>query len=225
MHLYLLRKSILKILNNHIRKNKLFTRFLFDIKIGYNDRIHWDFTTLILKKVLAEHVKPMDKVLEIGTGPFALLSQWLRRQCNCTIHAGDINPRYVDSARQCIMLNSSTISVFQSDLFDGITECYDVIFFNSVYIPTERGRADGIDKLHEYRTDWCGGLDGLETIKKFLVESKGHLLPKGKVLLGFNGAYIKKNNVMRLCEQSGFSITGMRASPVFPSKVFVLEPT
>jgi methylase of polypeptide subunit release factors len=218
----LLKRALLRILNNHIRKNRLITRFLFGLQPGFNDRIQWDFTTLILPSCLKGRVAASDKVLEIGTGPFALLSQWLFHRYGCTVHASDINGNYVESARKCICLNNSDVTVFQSDLFENIAGIYDVVFFNAVYIPAERGKRDGIDGLHAYTTDWCGGPEGHETIARFLSGSKAHVAPLGKVLLGFNGKYLRDETVERLCLQTGFTIIGRHGFPMYPSKVFVL---
>jgi len=78
-------------------------------------------------------------------------------------------------------------------------------------------------RWHEYKTDWCGGKDGLETIKRFLTDSKAHLLPNGKVFLGFNSNYLKEHTVNRLCKSIGYMITDIYSFPLYPSKVFILE--
>ncbi len=119
--------------------------------------------------------------------------------------------------------NGATLEITQSNLFENIHDSYDVIFFNSVYIPTQRGISDGIDALHEYRTDWCGGEDGLQTIGRLLLDSKKYLLPNGKLLLGFNTSYLKADLLRELCENAGYAITDVCSFPIYPSRVFVLE--
>jgi methylase of polypeptide subunit release factors len=197
---------------------------MFNIKIGNDARIHWDFTTIILKKCLKNNVRASHSVLEMGTGPFALLSIWLSRKRQCIIDACDINGNYVKSALQCIEQNNASLKVIQSNLFENIGDSYNVIFFNSVYIPEDRGIADGIGALHEYETDWCGGKDGLQTIRIFLTDSKKHLLPNGKLLLGFNTSYLKAHILRELCESLGYTIKDVCSYPLYPSRVFVLEP-
>ena len=119
--------------------------------------------------------------------------------------------------------NNASLKVIQSDLFENISSSYDVIFFNSVYIPTARGITDGIDALHEYQTDWCGGEDGLRTIKQFLIDSRRHLLPGGKLLLGFNTSYLRENSLRELCVSLEYSLADVCSFPLYPSRVFVLK--
>jgi methylase of polypeptide subunit release factors len=69
-----------------------------------------------------------------------------------------------DHARKTIDLKSVSVTVVQSDLFAALDNTYDLIFFNSVYIPRKIGQTLRIDTLHSYETDRCGGNDGIETI-------------------------------------------------------------
>ncbi|MBN1294792.1 MAG: class I SAM-dependent methyltransferase [Candidatus Latescibacteria bacterium] len=175
-----------------------------------------------MKRCLQSHINLSQKILEMGTGPFALLSIFLHRKYHCTVHACDINENYVDSALKCIKMNNSSVNVFQSDLFEHITGQYDIIFFNSVYIPTARGIADGIDRLHEHVTDWCGGRDGTESIYKFLINAKKHLLPNSKLLLGFNRSYLKEAALKKVCASCGYTLSDTCSFPLYPSLIFVL---
>ncbi len=84
-------------MNNCIRRNKLLTRLLFNVKVPNSDDIHWDFTTLVLKKALDEILKPDLKILEIGTGPYAILALHLYKKGYTNLIATDINPDYIMS--------------------------------------------------------------------------------------------------------------------------------
>jgi methylase of polypeptide subunit release factors len=219
-----LKKMLLQILNIHVRRNRLLTKLLFGVKVDADSRIHWDFTTIILKRFLWTHVLSSHKVLEIGAGPYALLSIGLQRKRRCAVHACDINESYVTSALQCIRSNSASVDMVQSDLLQNIKGRYDIIFFNSVYIPTARGIFLGIDRLHKQTTDWCGGTDGMETIRNFIAGSRQHLTFQGKVLLGFNRIYLDMAVVKRCCASSGFTVAGIYSFPFYPSVIFVFEP-
>lgn len=218
-----LKSKIIKILNIYVRRNSFISILIFGVKIQDNRRIHWDFTTIILKKCLLQCVKPWHKVLEVGTGTYAILSIFIAKHRRCDVVACEINEEYVLGAQTTAKLNASPIKLLQSDLFENINNKFDIIFFNSIYIPRETGKKLGIDKLHEWESDWCGGGTGTETIKKFLIDAATHLNEKGEVLLGFNIKYLKENLITKLCGDHGYYIKARCSSFFNPSRVFVLR--
>ena len=60
--MYRIKTIFIQFLNNCIRRNKLLTRLLFNVKVPNSDDIHWDFTTLVVKKALNEILKPDFKI-------------------------------------------------------------------------------------------------------------------------------------------------------------------
>ena len=81
--------------------------------------------------------------------------------------AADINPEAI----KCAKLNSKKlkISFIQSDLFSNISEKFDLIVFNTPYLPKE----PPLDP------QWSGGK---EFIEKFLKNAKKHITLNGKIL-------------------------------------------
>jgi hypothetical protein len=75
-------KFLLKILNRYIRGNNFLTRILFKLKVEKFERIYWDFTTLALLKCLKKCITNKTDLLEIGTGPYALLSIFFTKGSN-----------------------------------------------------------------------------------------------------------------------------------------------
>ena len=211
------------ILNNHLRYNYLLTYYLFGLKIKSKERIHWDFTTLILKKVLRKYIKDSNEILEIGTGPFALLSIYISMRFHCNIKATDINDNYVNSAINFIKYNNKVIPVVQSDLFEKIKDVYDIIFFNSVYISEERGNNSNISKLHRYKTDWCGGKNGYETIEKFLSDSRYYLKDCNSIImLGLNPHYVNLQDIYKICILNKLNIVKKHKSFLNPCIVLII---
>ena len=215
--------SVLKPLNNHIRKSSFITSLLFGVKVHKQHRIHWDFTTLALKRCLPQVVKPHDKILEIGTGPYALLSVFLKKSIDCEVWACDINTDYIEEAAKTAKANSTELKVTQSNLFSNINQKFNVIFFNIVYIPRAVGKKLGIFKLHKYETDWCGGEDGLETIVRFLQDAVLYLRTEGVILMGFNTKYLDQKQVIQLSKTYGYSVAVMSGQLFNPSVVLKLK--
>ena len=218
-----LRILIQNILNKYIRKKVLITRLIFGVKIIKDQRIQWDFTTLLLKGCLLKHIRPGSKVLEIGTGPYAILSIFLAKHIFADVIACDINETYVTNARKIVILNSVSVKVVHSDLFDNISGPFDIIFFNSIYIPRHVGEKLGIDKLHDNESDWCGGRKGIDTINRFLRNAHFYLKENGKVLLGFNPKYLQEKLVREIYQKCGFILKTHYTSFLNPSCVYILQ--
>jgi methylase of polypeptide subunit release factors len=128
-----------------------------------------------------------------------------------------------DHARKTIDLNSVSVTVVQSDLFTALDNTFDLIFFNSVYIPRRIGQTLRIDTLHSYETDWCGGNDGIETIQRFLGDASAHMRVDGKILLGYNPVYVDEDLIIQLGMNAGYAIKGQYKSYYNPSRILILH--
>lgn len=215
--------TFLRLLNQTVRRNALLTWCLFGVRARTDRRIHWDFTTLVLRECLARRVRPWHRVLEVGTGPYGILAIPLVKRGGCDVVACDISESYVESARDTARRNGVSLDVVQSDLLGAVCGQFDIIFFNSVYIPREVGRALGIDRFHERESDWCGGETGMETIVRFLSEAGPHLKRGGEVLLGFNSRYLRTESVVKRCLEKGYGLKTLCRSAWNPSRVLVIR--
>lgn len=215
-------KYLLKILNQNIRGNKFLTKLLFGVKVEKFGRIFWDFTTIALRNCLKEIAKCESEILEIGTGPYAILSIFLFNKYKCKITACDINKEYIIKAQETIKRNCANINLIESDLFANVSGIYDIIFFNSVYIPENKGKSSGISKLHKYKSDWCGGEDGADIIDKYLLSAKNFLSKSGYIVLGYNPRYLRDEIVLELCKNYNYKIVSTYKYFLNPSKVILL---
>lgn len=209
-------------LNKYIRRNRILTRLIFGLNILDKSNIHWDFTTLVLKKALHQIVKYNNKILEIGTGPYAILALYFYKKGYYKIVASDINTNYIGIARQTATFNNADLVIVKSNLFSSIMGRYDIIFFNSVYIPEKIGKKLRLYTIHKYKTHWCSGESGTEIIENFLKYSVDYLLPHGKILLGFNPYYLPKQKMYNLCLSYNYTIQNEVKLPFIPSVVFTL---
>ena len=123
--------------------------------------------------LLAENldIKEGQSVLEIGTGS-GLVSMYASRLTD-DITATDINYNALELAEENFEKNNiNTIKLEFGDLFEPVKDKkFDVILFNTPYLPTEE--EDIIDSDLNYAFD--GGSDGRKIIDRFLNEVKNHL--------------------------------------------------
>jgi methylase of polypeptide subunit release factors len=202
-----------------IRSNRLLAQTLFGVNLLAANRIYWDFTTLALRRTLLEHVRSKDRVLEIGTGPYGLLSIMLAKRLGCSVAATDIDLEYCTHARRCALANDVAIHIEPSDLFEHVDGSFDLIFWNAVYIPLETGVRLGFDRMHSRRTDWCGGESGIEEISRFLHQASSHLTSRGIILVGFNPFYLRLSAVTQAATDASLRITDCYGHFGNPSRV------
>lgn len=113
--------------------------------------------------------------LDLGTGcgfHAILISQFA-----CNVYAVDINPRAVEMTRLNVALNAvKTIDVLSGDLFNPVrNKKFDLIVSNPPSLLPVR--------LHEKRVYQDGGKDGMEILKKIIIQIPSYLSAKGRCYL------------------------------------------
>lgn len=123
-------------------------------------------------------INDTDKVLEIGTGS-GVVSISASLKC-LEVTSTDINPHAIKCAESNIKLNNrENITVILSDLFENIEDKYDLILFNTPYLPV-------IEEEHvddDYSKAWDGGESGREVIDKFIEQAPSYLKKGGRIQL------------------------------------------
>ncbi|WP_305556439.1 HemK2/MTQ2 family protein methyltransferase [Methanobrevibacter sp. V74] len=116
-------------------------------------------------------------VLEIGTGSGIVAMYASRLTDNITVT--DVNFDACELARKNFQANNiENIEILFGNLFEPLeNRKFDVILFNTPYLPTEEGEV--IDDTLNYAFD--GGLNGRKVIALFLNELKSHLNDGGIV--------------------------------------------
>ncbi len=120
-------------------------------------------------------VSPGQRLLEIGSGTGILAIHAAKQGAEVT--ALDINPHAVECTKQNALKNNVSIKVVRGDLFEGITEEFDVVIFNPPYLPGKVASTSWIEKA------WSGGEEGGEIAVRFLAEAWKHLASGGSVYL------------------------------------------
>jgi len=99
-------------------------------------------------------------------------------------------------------LEDSNSRICDGDLFENITETYDVIVSNPPYIDPVLDRAEQSVKEHEPHEALYGGADGMECIERIIVDSKKHLTEKGVLYIEHEPEQAKE--IKRLAVVHGF---------------------
>ncbi|WP_462316507.1 HemK2/MTQ2 family protein methyltransferase [Methanobrevibacter sp.] len=122
-------------------------------------------------------IKSNQSVLEIGTGSGIVAMYASRLTDNITVT--DINFDACELARKNFEANNiENIEILFGNLFEPVeNRKFDVILFNTPYLPTEEGEV--IDDTINYAFD--GGLNGRKVIDVFLNEVGNHLNDGGIV--------------------------------------------
>ena len=124
--------------------------------------------SFLLEKELVNYIKKYkpQSVLDMGTGT-GIQAIAAKKNGVKEVVAADINSKAI----LCAKKNSKNLDIvfIQSDLFSNIYEKFDLIVFNTPYLPPE----SPLDP------QWSGGK---KFIVNFLKESKKHLSPNGKVI-------------------------------------------
>jgi len=189
--------------------SRRFTRAAFGLELPELEEgeQYFDATTLALARSCRRRVASGERVLDLGTGSFALLGLWLRRSRRCEVTCTEVDARVAVRARECIRRNGAALPVLDSSLLDGLEGAFDVVVFNPPYVPTRVGEERGMPEV--LRRRWDGGEDGLVTIRAFLAAfaASGSI---ERALFGANRWHVPRARLRPLVE----ALSGVRIEAV-----------
>ena len=115
------------------------------------------------------------KVLEMGCGKGLISCHLAYNGAHLT--AVDINPQAVKCTKNNLKNNQLDGQVINSDLFQQIDSCFDLLIFNPPYLSAEEEGLGMIEKA------WAGGPTGTEVLAKFMEQGREHLSSQGKIIV------------------------------------------
>lgn len=184
----------------------------------------WDWTTIQLRRAMARRVASGASLLDMGTGPVAVLGIWASRERGCAVLAVDHVAEVVKGAGSAVRLAGAPVKVLESSLFQAVDGLFDVIVFNAPYIDEKSGVRLGLLDSDLARKRWGGGEDGLETVERFLADAHRHLAAGGEILLGVNLFYVLDSMVRERIEVKGWRLARVWTNRMTRAAVYALRP-
>lgn len=203
---------------------------LFRLLFGFNvlpDCIAtggWDWTTLVLCSVLRRSCTPATVLLDVGTGPSAVLACYAALRLGCReVWASDCLPWVIDAARRQVdKVHAATVQCACGDLFDATDRRFDLVVFNAPYLTRQRSENLGLLSGIWARERFDGGPDGCSTIRRFLALLPGHLAEGGIAALGVNTFHVSRPRVEELISRSDLRCVGTARAPFVRSRAYLL---
>ena len=172
-------------------------------KVNSNVLIPRQDTETLVEQVL-KIVKPGMKVLDLCTGSGCVLISVLINAPELTGMGSDISKTALLVAKENAKLHEVDAEWVRSDLFDNITETFDVIMANPPYIPTGE-ILSLMPEVRDFEPENAldGGADGLDFYRKIAGQVKDYLNPGGYVYMEIG--YDQGEAVSELMRNAGFT--------------------
>lgn len=119
-------KSEIKELSYVFKNNKFI--FLSDNGVFSKDKIDFGSKSLV-ETFLASASKTVNNVLDVGCG-YGFMGITISKILNCHVDMVDINKRALHLAKKNILKNEVDADVIESNIYDAVTNKYDVIITN-----------------------------------------------------------------------------------------------
>lgn len=141
-------------------------------------------TEILVEEILKITTK---NLLEVGTGSGAIAISIKKNLPDCNVWASDISSKALRIAKKNAKKIGTNIKFVKSDLLEKISENFEIIVANLPYIPKNSTKIQKSVTEFEPQIALFGGNDGLDLIRKLLIQiSKLSQKPKF-VLLEFGG--------------------------------------
>lgn len=153
----------------------------YKIKVNENVLIPRPETEEVVQKALG-YVNEDSRVLDLCTGSGAIAIA-VKKEKNCQVFATDVSEKAVEVAKENAKLNDADITFTVGNLFEPLTDKFDVIISNPPYI-----KSADIDNLQkevsfEPRLALDGGEDGLAVYRLIALLFKNYLNENGKLIM------------------------------------------
>ena len=128
-------------------------------------------------------IRPGMKVLDMCTGSGCILISILKNVVDVEGFGYDISKQAINVAKENAKLNGVTATFERSDLFEDVTDTFDVIVSNPPYIPTDViGGLMPEVAVYEPLQALDGKEDGLHFYRRIVAVASEYLKPEGQLL-------------------------------------------
>ena len=123
----------------------------------------------------------VERVLDLGTGGGAIAVGCALAFRNATVDAADVSDAALELARENCLAHDvgDRVRLFRSDVYDGVSDRYDLIVSNPPYVDAETMATLDPEYLHEPRIALEAGTDGLDYVRRIVAGASAHLRPGG----------------------------------------------
>lgn len=143
-------------------------------------------TELLLERALAfARSRSTLTAVDVGTGSGALAVTFAALCLHAKVYATDVSPAALAVARQNAALHNANITFFEGDLLLPLLEAdihIDLIMANLPYIPSGEVPVLAVSQ-YEPHLALDGGADGLDLVRRLLVQAQSLIHPQGLILL------------------------------------------
>ena len=122
------------------------------------------------------------RVLDLCTGSGCLAVLAAKAFPRARVDASDVSSAALEVAARNVDRHSlrARVALVPSDLFSGLRgQCYDLIVCNPPYVTAASLRSLPVEYRHEPRLALAGGRDGLDFVRRLLLEAPGYLTARG----------------------------------------------
>lgn len=148
-------------------------------------------------------VRPGMKVLDMCTGSGCILISILKNIVDVEGYGYDISKQAINVAKENAKLNNVNATFERSDLFEDVSETFDVIVSNPPYIPTDViGGLMPEVAVYEPMQALDGKEDGLHFYRRIIEAASQYLNPGGKLL--FEIGHDQGEAVSALMKEAGY---------------------
>ena len=160
--------------------------------------------TETLTEEALKFTEPGMKVLDLCTGSGCILISLMKKCHGLTGTGCDISEKALKTARENGRRLQVEASWIQSDLFEQISERFDLIVSNPPYIRT--GVIEELQEEVRLHDPWIaldGKEDGLYFYRRIIAESTGYIRDNGAMM--FEIGHDQAEDVVRLMEEAGYT--------------------
>jgi release factor glutamine methyltransferase len=149
------------------------------------------------------------RILDLGTGSGILAVTLLSERPLATGVAVDISPAALDVARENAAAVAERLELIESNWFQNVKGCFDLIVSNPPYIPAAEVLQLDIEvRAHDPHVALDGGDDGLDCYREIASGSAHHLVESGLVVVEIGAG--QHNDVARIFDAQQFQLIAQK---------------